>query len=71
MPLLGISTKAEVHLDRTDAGPTITQIVLTTEAKVSGISDAAFQEQVEATRTTCPVARALKAELVANATLVK
>jgi osmotically inducible protein OsmC len=66
-----IATKADVHLDRTDAGPTITQIVLTTEAKVPGVSESVFQEQVEATRTTCPVARALKAELVVKATLVK
>jgi len=66
-----IATSADVHLERTDAGPTITKIVLTTDAKVPGISDAAFQEQVEATRTGCPVARALKAEIVVKATLVK
>jgi osmotically inducible protein OsmC len=69
-PAERIATSAEVHLERTDAGPTITRIVLTTEAKVPGIANAAFQEQVETTRTTCPVARALKAEIVVNAKLV-
>lgn len=66
-----IHTTADVHLDRTDAGPTITRIVLTCEATVPGVDEATFQQQVEATRTGCPVARALKAELVVNARLVK
>ena len=66
-----IHTTADVHLDRTDAGPTITRIVLTCEAKVPGVDEATFQQQVEATRTGCPVARALRAELVVNARLVK
>lgn len=70
-PAVRIATKADVHLERTDAGPTITRLVLTTEAQVPGISASVFQEQVEATRTGCPVARALKAEIVVNATLVK
>jgi osmotically inducible protein OsmC len=66
-----IHTTADVHLDRTDAGPTITRIVLNCEATVPGVDEATFQQQVEATRTGCPVARALKAELVVNAKLVK
>jgi osmotically inducible protein OsmC len=66
-----IHTAADVHLDRTDAGPTITQIVLTCEATVPGVDEATFQQQAEATRTGCPVARALKVELVLNAKLVK
>jgi osmotically inducible protein OsmC len=66
-----IQTTADVHLDRTDAGPTITQIVLNCEAKVPGIDEATFRQQAEVTRTGCPVARALKVELVLNARLVK
>jgi osmotically inducible protein OsmC len=66
-----IQTTADVHLDRTDAGPTITRIVLNCEAKVPGIDEAAFQKVADATRTGCPVARALKVELVLNARLVK
>lgn len=66
-----IHITADVHLDRTDAGPTITRIVLNCEATVPGVDEATFQQQVEATRTGCPVARALKAELVVNARLVK
>ena len=49
---------------------TITRIVLTCEAKVPGVDEATFQQQVEATRTGCPVGRALTAQIVANARLV-
>jgi osmotically inducible protein OsmC len=66
-----IHTTADVHLDRTDAGPTITRIVLNCEAKVPGIDEATFQQQAEVTRTGCPVARALRVELVLIAKLVK
>ena len=66
-----IHTTADVHLERTDAGQTITRIVLNCEATVPGVDEATFQQQAEATRTGCPVARALKAELVVNARLVK
>jgi osmotically inducible protein OsmC len=66
-----IHTTADVHLDRTDAGPTITRIVLNCEAKVPGADETTFQQQAEITRTGCPVARALRVELVLNAKLVK
>jgi osmotically inducible protein OsmC len=66
-----IHTTADVHLGRTDAGPTIMQIVLTCEATVPGIDETTFQQQAEVTRTGCPVARALKVDLVLNAKLVK
>ncbi len=65
-----IATTADVHLDRTDAGPTITRIVLSCEAKVPGIDNAAFQEQAEATKVGCPVARALNVKLELTARLV-
>ena len=65
-----VSTTAAVHLERTDAGPTITRIELTCEAKVPGIDDAAFQEQANKTKSACPVSRALTAEIELTATLV-
>lgn len=64
-----ISASADVHLERTDAGPTITRIVLTVAARVPGVDQATFDAQVEATRTGCPVARALTATLEVHATL--
>jgi len=56
-----VNTAAEVHIDKTDAGWTITQIDLRTEANVPGVSNDEFQQLAETTRTTCPVARALGA----------
>jgi lipoyl-dependent peroxiredoxin len=54
-----IATTATVTLEKTDAGQTITKIHLSTRARVPGISDAAFTEQAEAARATCPVSRLL------------
>ncbi len=66
-----IQTSARVHLEKTDAGMTITRIELTTEVRAPGIDAAVFQEQVEATRKGCPVARALTGvEITVDARLV-
>jgi|SRR5690554_850894 osmotically inducible protein OsmC len=66
-----IKTVDDVHLNRTDAGPTITKIVIHTEAQIDGIDEAAFMKFAEATKTGCPVSRALKAvEMELNAKLV-
>ena len=43
----------------TDGGPTITTIALVCDAEVPGIDDAKFQEIAEATKSGCPVSRAL------------
>jgi lipoyl-dependent peroxiredoxin len=54
-----IDTSARVHLERTDSGPRISRIELTTTADVPGIDDAAFGEQAEAAKANCPVSQAL------------
>lgn len=54
-----IATTATVTLEKTDAGQTITKVHLSTRARVSGISAAAFAEHAEAARATCPVSRLL------------
>lgn len=65
-----VSTRAGVHLDRTDAGPTVTRIALVCEAEVPGIDDDAFQEHAMAAKKGCPVARALAVpEVTLEATL--
>lgn len=51
-----IHTTATVHLR---AGPTIALIELKTEAEVPGIAEAAFLEQAEAAKKSCPVSKAL------------
>jgi lipoyl-dependent peroxiredoxin len=53
-----VSTTATVHLG---AGPTITLIELTTEARVPGLDDAAFQEFAQIAKDGCPVSKALAA----------
>lgn len=66
-----VKTTAKVHLDKTDAGFTITKIELACEAKVPGIDDAKFQEIASATKDGCPVSRLLAAaEIRLDAKLV-
>ena len=65
-----VSTTANVTLAMTDGGPTITTIALVCDAEVPGIDDAKFQEIAEATKSGCPVSRALAGpEITLQATL--
>ena len=54
-----IATSARVHLEKQDAGFAITRIELTTQGTVPGIDEAKFREAAEATKTSCPVSKAL------------
>ncbi len=54
-----ISTRATVHLGKSESGFSIDKIELDTEGQVSGISVEQFTEQAEAAKTNCPVSRAL------------
>jgi osmotically inducible protein OsmC len=66
-----VHTTAAVHLEKGDAGFSITRIELTTEAEVPGIEESAFQEQAEDAKLNCPVSRLLTgAEITLQATLV-
>ena len=56
-----IQTSAKVHINRVGEGFKITLIELETEAKVPGIDETTFQEKAEATKTGCPVSKALAA----------
>jgi osmotically inducible protein OsmC len=56
-----VQTTAEVHLDKDDAGFSITRSDLTTEVKVEGLDDGEFQKYAEEAEKTCPVSRALGA----------
>lgn len=66
-----VDSEATVHLEKTDAGPTITRIELVTRGVVPGIDAAEFVKQAESTKDTCPVSRALGAvdEITVTATL--
>jgi lipoyl-dependent peroxiredoxin len=54
-----IEANVDVHMGRTDAGPTITKIVIHTEGDVPGIDADTFQQFAEAAKTNCTISRAL------------
>jgi osmotically inducible protein OsmC len=62
-----IQTSADVKLDKVADGFQVTSIALVTEASVSGIDAAKFQEVADATKKGCPISKALAA--VGNITL--
>jgi osmotically inducible protein OsmC len=54
-----IETSAEVSLGKTDAGFSISDILLKTKGKVGGVDKAKFLEIAEEAKKGCPVSRAL------------
>jgi len=56
-----VHTVARVNIEKTEAGFTITRIMLETEAEVPGIEQSAFQREAEEAKRNCPVSRALAA----------
>jgi osmotically inducible protein OsmC len=54
-----IHTTATVHFEERDGGWSIQRIDLDTEASVSGIAAAAFEELAQSAKKNCPVSRAL------------
>jgi lipoyl-dependent peroxiredoxin len=68
-----VKTTANVILEKTDGGFSITKIELNTDADVPGITEATFDELANAAKTGCPVSKALAAvgNITLNATLKK
>lgn len=68
-----VKTQAAVTLSKTDSGFAITNITLTCDADVPGVTDAKFQELAHAAKTGCPISKALAAvpEITLQATLKK
>lgn len=56
-----VKTTAKVHVEKGDAGFSITRIELQCRATVPGIDEATFREKAEAAKTGCPVSKALAA----------
>ncbi len=66
-----LETTAVVTMEKTDEGPTITKIHLTTKAKVPNAEKSKFDELAKKAKEGCPVSRVLKAaEITLDATLV-
>lgn len=65
-----VQTTANVHLEKSESGFSVTRIQLNTEVRVPGLDDAAFQKHAEAAKNNCPISRLLKgAEITVNARL--
>jgi lipoyl-dependent peroxiredoxin len=58
-PPADLQTTAQVHLEQTDTGWSITLIELHTTGKVDGVDEATFERLAEQAKATCPVSRAL------------
>jgi len=58
-PPTAIETSARVHLEKKDAGQTITRIELDTVAEVPGLEAAEFTKHAENAKVNCPVSRLL------------
>lgn len=58
-PPTSIETAAKVHLEKTDAGQTVTRIELDTVGDVPGMDAAEFTKHAEAAKANCPISRLL------------
>jgi osmotically inducible protein OsmC len=67
-----LETKAIVKLEKTDAGFTITSIHLTTEAKIPGATQEAFDTAAQNAKKGCPISRLFQGntEITLDAKLV-
>ncbi len=66
-----LDTTAVVTMEKTDDGPTVTKIHLTTKAKVPGAEKDKFDELAKKAKENCPISRLLKAaEITLDAQLV-
>src|SRR3712207_3477085 len=64
-----IRTTASVKLEKTDAGFTITEVHLTTTARVPGATQEQFETATNNAKAGCPVSRVLNAKITMDATL--
>jgi osmotically inducible protein OsmC len=64
-----IETTANVTLEKTDAGFTITKVHLDVTAKIPGADPAAFETAAQNAKAGCPISRLLKAEITMTAKL--
>ena len=66
-----LETTAIVTMEKTDDGPTITKIHLTTRARVPSVEKEKFDELAKKAKEGCPISRLLKAaEITLDAQLV-
>lgn len=69
-PPTRVHTTARVHIEKGDAGFSITRIELKAEGEVPGIDEATFKKEAEGAKVNCPVSKALTgAEITLDAKL--
>ena len=64
-----IQARATVSLEKLDAGWTISKIHLDLNARVPGITQAAFESAAASAKANCPVSRLFKADISLTAVL--
>ena len=66
-----VDTVAKVHMDKTDAGFSVTRIDLETQGDVPGVDESTFQKIAEDAKANCPISRLLSpgAEITLSAKL--
>ena len=66
-----LETTAVVTMEKTDDGPTVTKIHLTTKARVPNAEKEKFDDLAKKAKETCPISRLLKAaEITLDAQLI-
>src|SRR5690606_26794035 len=58
-PPTSVETTAKVHLEKTDAGMTVTRIELDTVGEVHGMDEPALTKHAEAAKANCTISRRL------------
>ena len=64
-----IHTTANITMDKTDAGWTVTESHLDVAAKIPGVDPAKFTAAANAAKAGCPISRLLRANVTMNARL--
>src|SRR5258706_1608918 len=64
-----IETTATVTMEKTEAGFTVTEVHLDTNARVPGASQEAFETAANAAKAGCPISRLLNAKITLTARL--
>jgi osmotically inducible protein OsmC len=70
-PPTSVETTASVHLDKTDAGMTVTRIDLDNVSEAPGLDAAEFAKLADSAKENCPISRLLSpgAEITVSARL--
>jgi len=69
MTAKSIDTEATVTLDKTDAGFTVTEIVLDVTVNIPGADAAKFEAAAEKAKNGCPISRLFNCKITMNARL--